>query len=121
MSSNNGVTITAGGTFSASDSLDVTVTITVDSNDVGNPGRIVVLASLNGTWYMREGADWKPWNGVIADLAPAETIASLAETETVNVVTGLSGLPGEYKVFVGYQNEAGVTSYTKNPITFTVQ
>lgn len=121
-SKDKGATISNSGTFSATDALDVSATIQVDSNDIGTRGNIVVVAALNGQFFMKtSGSTWEVWDGTIAGLQAMKSVDSLAATETVEAVSGLTGLAGDFQIFVGYQNGAGDIIYNTTPITFTVQ
>ena len=44
----------------------------------------------------------------------------LAGEETLNIVSGLVGIPGIFTVYVVYVNESGQFIYSENPIEFTV-
>jgi hypothetical protein len=116
-----------GGSFAATDSVDVTATINVDPNDVGQDGSILIVAGLKQgadapvMWYMKDSTGaWLPWDGNPGGLLANDGPRALAASESVSVATGLTGLTGDFQVFVGYEVGSNII-YSSTPITFTVQ
>jgi hypothetical protein len=73
-------------------------------------------------YYMRDGEKWTPWDVNVDSLKPANSHKRLANKLKIMVFEGdLSGLPGEFKVFVGYQLADGTLIYNgKKPLHFFV-
>jgi CSLREA domain-containing protein len=106
--------------FSTDDYIDVDATITVSPDDVGKNGHIAILVVYNNNFYMKNRSGiWQSWDGDINTLEPNYT-KILDGDEALNIVSGLTGLPGKFYVYVAYVNESGQIIYGDNPITFTV-
>jgi len=90
------------------------VTITADSEHVGEPAQLLIVAGRqpstepNATYYhMRQGsAKWVNWDDdILEQLQPAQDLGALPKKPfKVLIYEGdLSHLPGEFWVYVGYQ------------------
>lgn len=90
------------------------VTITADSDHVGEPAQLLIVAGRkpssepNATYYyMRQGnAKWLHWDDdILEQLQPAQDLGPLPNKPfKVLIYDGdLSHLPGEFWVYVGYQ------------------
>jgi hypothetical protein len=90
------------------------VTITADSEHVGEPAQLLIVAGRkpstepNATYYhMRQGsAKWLHWDDdILEQLQPAQDLGALPKKPfKVLIYEGdLSHLPGEFWVYVGYQ------------------
>lgn len=125
VSNDSGATQATSGTFAATDSLDVIGSITVDPAHVGQDGSILVLAGLDQgsgiSWFMKDSSGaWQAWDGVPANLVANDGPRALTATESISVATGLTGLTGNFSVFVGYEIGDEIV-YNGTPITFTVE
>ncbi|GAB6042634.1 beta strand repeat-containing protein [Endothiovibrio diazotrophicus] len=125
VSDDSGASYSLTGSFAAADSLDVTGSIAIDPNDVGQQGSILVVAALDQgagmMWFMKDSTGaWQMWDGQVSNLIAADGPRTLAATETVSVATGLSGLPGTFDVFVGYE-VGGEIVYNTTPVHFVVE
>ena len=103
--------------------------INVDREHVGQAADLLIVASYipageeTPFWYMREGVNWQPWDGNVAQIAPAQTKNSLEDMETVDIYQGnFQGIPGEFTVYVGYRLSTGMIVFNMNePIQFVVE
>ena len=102
--------------------------ITAAPEDVGKLADILVVARyrtlLQGdVFYARDGQNWIDWDGQISLLPSAKTVTQLPET-TIDVPVledNLSGMPGEFTVFIGYRLENGTIHYNGvEPLHFSI-
>lgn len=111
----------SNGQYRISDGLNILASITVAGEDIGTPGMFYAVAFYNGQKWMKTVAgQWANWDGDVDNLAPMREEAAMTAVETLDIYRGLSGLPGNFKVFVGYRNSNGTLSYNAVPIDFTV-
>ncbi|GAB6039483.1 hypothetical protein [Endothiovibrio diazotrophicus] len=121
VTNDGGATQHTTGTFLASDRLTVSANIAPDPNAVGLNAEIFMVAKCNNAYYTRdEGGQWLLWDGMPQSLATAVASHLLPANEDVDVITDLSGLRGDFTVFVGYQ-VGGELAYNITPLTFTVE
>ena len=104
----------------SSDTIYVTASIAVDPRHVGHSGTLIAVARWNDHWFMRDGDSWRLWDGSVSNLTAVATPRPLTASEPFEIATALSGLPGEFVVFAGYQIEDEVI-YNATPAVFTVQ
>jgi len=107
----NNRTVSTDYELTESDKLDLSVDI--DPQDVGEDGSIYTVASLDGTTFMKDN------NGSLSNLV-ASTTKRLGIKERHSIASDLSGLIGNFAVFVGYKNEQGNLIYNSQPIEFNV-
>ena len=106
--------------FAIDNTIEVNTTFTVLSEDVGKSGHIAIVIDYSGSFYQKDSDDvWQSWDGDLDKLMPNNT-KILAGEETLNIVSGLVGIPGIFTVYVVYVNESGQFIYSENPIEFTV-
>ena len=108
----------------ASDTINLSADIKIDENDVGQEGAIYVVMLWNGSFFMAkdENGNWQPWDGELEHLAVYQILEQLPEMKTIEVISGLGGLTGEFAFYLGYKNsQTGNLIYNSlNPIIFTV-
>jgi len=110
--------------FTATDTIEVIGKITIAPNDLEEKeGSIFIVVVLSNSGidgiYMRDGSQWKLWDGDLAHLTVVEEPRALNATEEVSVVTGLTGLPADFNVFFGYRANNEI-HYNAEPIQFLV-
>lgn len=105
------------------DQLSLTATIVTAPQDVGRPGELFLVAIYSGAAWMKNGSGaWVPWDRRFTSLVPLRTVnGGLSATIPVTVVKGLHGLPGDFRVYLGYRNADDQLLYTANPFAFSVQ
>ncbi len=112
---------TIGNVFSQSDVVTLNAAITVDANDIGASSKLFCVVNFNGAWYaMSESGSYIAWDGSLESLPSAET-RTLGAVENVSVVEGLTGLAGEFAIYLAYESSSGSLVYTASPIQFSVQ
>jgi len=116
----NGVVVENGSVAELTDKIDISMSISFDSGDVGQLVDILVVATLNGQNFMLTPTGWVLWNGMLSDLEAKETITA-PTIASVDVVSELTNLSGDFAVFAGYRNSSGAAFYNSIPITFTVE
>jgi beta-lactamase class A len=104
------------------DTLGITAQIRPEAGHVGRPGKLyLVVMTGPGQFIMRNQAGaFLPWNGDVATLTPTSTVASLASLQTLDVFSGVLGIPGEFSIFLGYEGADGVLHYTPAPLTIAL-
>jgi hypothetical protein len=122
-----------GDSFALDDVIDIKLEIEVAEDDVGEEGDIYIVAVLQVPgietmfWFFQvpvEGSDqyaWAPWDGDFDKRQPYEVVDALQETHEVIVVEGLTGFPGNYMVFMAYENADGTIYWNETPLSFTVE
>ena len=112
-----------GNQFSTADTIQVLMSIGPDFNDVGWPGAIYILGSLNGTCFCKcENGTWTQWDGSLNGLVKSYQTDNLATVESVNVLQGpLLGLAGAvFNFLIAYENSSGEIYFHWPPLSFTV-
>ncbi|MDM8561370.1 lamin tail domain-containing protein [Candidatus Parabeggiatoa sp. HSG14] len=106
--------------------IQLSVTIRVLPKHRYQAAKMLIVAehqlSGNTDYYMRDGETWTPWDVNIDSLKPANSHKRLPFKLKVAIFKGdLSGLSGEFKVFVGYQLADGTLIFNgKKPLHFFV-
>lgn len=106
--------------FGLSDSLDVLFDIQVNPSHVGKSGHIYIAAQYNGLWFLKEGQNWKPWDGQLPTLLATGSPRTLQTVEAITVTSGLTNLPGQFSVYVGYGVGDGDVHFNSEPLNFSV-
>lgn len=119
VSNDGGGTITSYGQYELSDQLTVRGSIVPDPGDIGREGELLAIALVDDIAYMRNGPHWTPWNRELTTLTAMNEPRALIETETLDIVSNLTGIAGEFAIFFGYRLEDDLI-YSSTPITFTV-
>ncbi|OQW95282.1 MAG: hypothetical protein BWK79_02950, partial [Beggiatoa sp. IS2] len=107
-------------------SLELSATILVDSDDVGQAAEILLIGVrttlTDERRYTRDDQTWIEWDDRISSLPTAQRIDKLPAVLTVPIYTGdLSSAPGEFTVFVGYRLASGKIVFNgKEPLHFHV-
>ena len=104
-----------------SDVLSVNALLNVDSNDVGSVGEVFCVVFYNGSGYaMTLAGTYTPWDGLIENLPYARSSLLNAE-ENISVIEGLTGMTGEFEIYLAYENVEGEMIYTASPVVFRIQ
>lgn len=107
--------------FASSDSIDVLASIGLDASDLGDQGMIFIVADYNGQFFYKDGAGrFKTWDGKLDSLEPADGPRPLAALESVEIIRGLNGLSGNFKIYIAYQDTDNNIHVTGTPISFQV-
>ena len=106
--------------FSINDAIEVKTDITVSPEDVGKNGHLVIMVIYNNNSFIKDSDGvWQSWSGGIDTLTPNKT-KTLESNETLSIISGLTGLSGEFFVYSAYVNESGQVIFSDNPTAFTV-
>lgn len=115
---------TSGDQLTASDKINLSVNMKIETADVGEKGSFYVAIEWNDkVWMMKDdNGNLLPWDGDFSNLVAYLTKEELPETEfMVEVISGLGGLTGHFSIYFGYQRAGGNLIYNAEPIEFTVQ
>jgi hypothetical protein len=120
-----GMTRDAGSSYITTASLNDTVSIVgevrPEAELIGQKADIFVVERVNGAFTMkRADGTYIPWNGLVADLTPFKQAATLAGTVNVDIFSGMLGVSGDHRVFLGYRPADGILRYTPFPLQLTV-
>lgn len=103
--------------FTSSESINLSAIIHPATSDIGHNAQIYVVAFYNGTRYYKSSTgSWIPWTG---PLHHADT-RGLSEEVYIPIISGLSGLVGEFDIFVGYRNANSDIVYNSFSLHFEV-
>ncbi|MET0051885.1 MAG: hypothetical protein ABW095_12500 [Candidatus Thiodiazotropha sp.] len=103
--------------FVGTDRVNLSAIIQPDEADIGHSAAIFVVAFYNGNRFMKnESGQWVLWTEA---LQPAET-RTLGSEEYISILSGLTGLIGEFDIFVGYRNVDRDIIYNLTPMHFEV-
>lgn len=132
-----GIDLENNSSFSQEQVAKVTATMTIPETFIGKPADILVavLYVVDGKaqWFAKTESTAVPfiaWDGVsgLSTMAIAKAATTLNNVEEVVVLTGhLEGLPGDYKIYMGYSLLDGSNTVVHNaiptaqPIAFKVQ
>ncbi len=106
--------------FFVDDTIRVETDITVLPDNVGEIGHLVIVVAYNDNFFMKNNSGlWEPWDGDVSNLVPNVT-KTLDSNETLNIISGLSGLAGKFYAYVAYINQSGQMIFSDNPTVFTV-
>lgn len=106
--------------FTAEQKIDVLADFRPSAAHVGKNAAIYLLARYNATWYMKNAANqWVEWNGELASLVANGPACPLKALETLAVQLKLSGLQGNFEIYVGYKLD-DVIYYNRKPLSFVV-
>ena len=106
--------------------VKVLARVQIDPAHVGQAADILTVGVhdtiLNETKYTRDDQTWQNWDGQISSLPVAQYFPQLPETIEVFLYEGdLSGMPGEYRGYVGYRLQDNTIIYNGiEPINFFV-
>ena len=108
--------------------LQIEEQLFVETKHVGQSAELIIVAYhktvFQTTIYMRVGESWKTWDGEIAHLEAATQYEALAEKIEVSIFEGnLSGLSGEFTVYIGYrlETEQSIIFNGDSPLEFSVE
>ncbi len=108
--------------------LQIEEQLFVETKHVRQSAELLIVAYhktvTKTTTYMRVGENWKTWDGEIAHLEAATQYEALAEKIEVSIFEGdLSGLSGEFTVYIGYrlETEQSIIFNGYSPLEFSVE
>lgn len=109
------------------DSIDVNLSLTVDSRHTGRAGALYVLATLDGSNFvmMDEKGAISPWDGTFAGLQTFRSVAQLRATEYVQIVNaarmGSDFVDRRLQIYIAYSVPAlGEVVYTAEPLALDI-
>lgn len=119
--------------FQSSDSLEVSLSFSPESQHIGSSGNAYVVAIAGGVPYsLLDSGDWQLFDGTVAGLKVLSTYSSLSSIESLSVDTvnslleaeGVNADGGQVSFFVYLAYDASVAAgdlfYTGAPLQFTV-
>lgn len=109
-----------GSTFKLNQAVKIVGDIKIAPEHVNKKGDIYIVASYNGTWFMKNASGWVPWNLSIAGLEKYKAVEKLPAIQSPVVQDGITGLLGNFSVYLGYGVEDDL-NYSKTPFNFTVK
>lgn len=110
-----------GDKFSRTQKLDVMAGIKPVPAHVGKNGRLFIVAFLDGSRFMKNSnGQWLPWDLQLSSLVSFSGTRPLQALEVLNVTEQLTGLPGNFEVYIGYSVEGGALYYNQKQLAFNV-
>lgn len=117
-----------GLSFSASDDLQLSISLAPETNHVGQTGDIVNVVSYapstGGPSVMgmrNPQGTWELWDGNPAHLIASTVRSSLRAQEVQFIYQGALPLSGAFMVFTGYRIQDGSLVFNANPLTFSIR
>ena len=119
-----GITADSGNSFGTNfygaQKIDVLADVRIAPEDVGKQGVFYLVAHYNDNWFMKnQDGQWLTWDVGLNSLVANTQPRSLQATESLVIAQQLSGLPGQFQIFVGYK-AGSVLHYNAQPFTFFV-
>lgn len=106
--------------YDVSQKLDISISILLDSEQNGKSVQLYTVVSYNNLWFMKStNGNWLAWDLNPKSLVPSRAALKTFGVETVNVQKQLTGLLGNFVVYVGYQVDNDLY-YNATPFRFTV-
>ncbi len=107
--------------FVSNEPVDIVARMDIGAEYQGQQANIYLVAQYQGQWYMKNNAQqWQPWDFSIAGLVPNQ-VQTLSTQLQLTVQEDLSGLPGQFAIFVGHSSADGNIHYNGQPLSFFVQ
>ncbi len=114
-------TETSQSAYQTSDRVDLGVTISIAPEDVGQAGKIYVVAVYAGNLYHRRTDNtWEAFSGELTDLRPTRETAALSSSEELLLLEKLTGIAGEFQFYFAYSNFLGVLKYGSSPYVLNI-
>jgi len=108
-------------TISHLTSIDVRGTIIFDPNDINQIVHLAVIVQYNNHFFMKTSEGWSSWDSLkLEDIVPYKSILTNDIFE-MDIVNGLEGLSGSFKIYYGYVNKDHDIVYTSMPINLVVE
>ncbi|MDD2814769.1 MAG: hypothetical protein PHP00_03390 [Thiotrichaceae bacterium] len=104
------------------DDISVDASIIADAEHVGKAADIIMVGIHGNMAFMRDGDDWKEWDGKLEHLTVAKKAVTLPSSPLpANVLKGkMTGMSGACQVRVGYRVD-GKLIYNDEALKFTVK
>jgi len=104
------------------DEISVDTSIIADSEHVGKTADIIMVGIYGDKAFVRDGDDWKEWDGKLEHLTAAKKAVTLSSSPLpANVLKGkMTGMSGSCQVRVGYRVD-GKLIYNDEALKFTVK
>lgn len=106
--------------FNTSETIDVLADFVVDTADAGAQGAIYVVVVYQNLLLYKSASGFQLWNGMLNTLQPVAAPRALNPFEHLEIVRGLSGIPGNFAVIVGYADAGGDIHFHPTPMAFSV-
>ncbi len=107
------------GSAATTDTVAISAQIRPEAAHVGQPGNLyLVVMTGPGQFIMRNQAGaFVTWDGDVGKLTPTRAVAALPAQQSLDIFTGVLGIPGEFNIFLGYSAADRVLHYTPAPLT----
>ncbi|MEN9848643.1 MAG: hypothetical protein RL368_1383, partial [Pseudomonadota bacterium] len=104
------------------DDISVDASIIADAEHVGKTADIIMVGTHGNMVFVRDGDDWKEWDGKLEHLSTAKKGVTLSNSPlSTNVLKGkMTGMSGACQVRVGYRVDDKVI-YNDEALKFTVK
>lgn len=104
------------------DDISVDASIIADSEHVGKTVDIIIVGTYGNKTFVRDGDDWKEWDGKLEHLTAAKKDVALSSSPVpANILKGkMKGMSGSCEVRVGYRVD-GKLVYNDEALKFTVK
>ena len=113
--------LSSNSAFSADDVIRISAEIQIDPSDIGRAAELYCVVKVGDSLYAKSAlGEYLLWNGDLASL-PAAASKTLMSIEEIVVVDELSGMAGEFAVYVAYTTDAGVLVYNSTPMQVIVE
>lgn len=105
------------------DAISVSATFTSPVDNIGDSGKLYLVAIQAGVaWVKTATSNWVVWDRNIASLIPLHAYSdSLPANIPLSIVENLHGLPGDFTLYVGFENAAGQFLFTSPAVQFSVK
>ncbi len=106
--------------FGMNESFDIIAELHVSAEHQGSVRDIYIVVLYEGNWYMKDSNNnWQVWDVNIGSLV-ANTTRELSAINPITIVKDLSGLSGNFSVFVGHNANGGNIHYNSTPLNIIV-
>ncbi|MCX7088971.1 MAG: DUF1566 domain-containing protein [Methylococcales bacterium] len=105
--------------FNVTQKIAMSGKISVAPSHIGRNGVTYIVANYNGSWYMKSPQGWAVWDVNTDSLKASGAAHALSRVEVVDIEKSLSGLAGNFAVYLGYKVDSDI-QYNAPAYTFTV-
>ena len=106
--------------FDLKQHIEILLELKPEAAHVNQTGAVYAVARYNSQWFAQgDDSHWHSWNQQLDSLKTLVNWGLLQATEQRVVTTDLSGLPGDFEIYTGYQVGEDV-HYSATPFRFKV-
>ncbi len=91
-------------TFLSNEPINFQFTIKTKESDIGQAGKLYLLARYKGIWFQNVAGKWQVWDKTVASILPFKD-KLLEQNEVINVLNKERLKSGEFLVYGGYLTE----------------